>query len=261
MARSERTSGRRRRSPRRAVVAALAAGMLLATSTRQPFAFDRAAAADAIADASRDERFPTVRIARKSAPPAPAPQPGAPSVLDPAPSAASPQVELVTPPNGVSVPAAERPAGPRSAEVAQTPIARLSIDIAPPGGEMPHDYAAERTGDAVRPLNSAQGVVVGAPFYSTPRAAGFVHRPLYFEERAAERHGRSWGALQPIASGIHFFGTLPVLPYKQGAQPQRRVVQTGDGVRPPSDRLTPRQHLRGIVTEATTVTGLIFTIP
>ncbi len=43
----------------------------------------------------------------------------------------------------------------------------------------------------------------------------FYHKPLYFEQPNLERYGQ--GAhryLQPAASSIHFFGTIPLLPYK-----------------------------------------------
>jgi hypothetical protein len=76
-----------------------------------------------------------------------------------------------------------------------------------------------------------------------------------------ERHGRSWGPLQPAASGLQFFATLPTLPYKMGARPQCETISTGNGVRPASDRLTLREHLRGAFVEAMAVTGAGFAIP
>jgi len=49
------------------------------------------------------------------------------------------------------------------------------------------------------------------------KASGLCHKPLYFEQVQLERYGHSWGPyVQPIMSGVHFFGTLPILPYKMG---------------------------------------------
>ncbi len=43
----------------------------------------------------------------------------------------------------------------------------------------------------------------------------FYYKPLYFEQPNLERYGlgtKRW--LQPAASSIHFFGSIPLLPYK-----------------------------------------------
>lgn len=43
---------------------------------------------------------------------------------------------------------------------------------------------------------------------------GFCHQPLYFEEPMLERHGHErFPHLQPVVSGLRFFGTFPVMPY------------------------------------------------
>jgi len=152
-------------------------------------------------------------------------------------------------------------AAPMIGPIKLTPITQLTTNIDPSGGELPRDRAAETFHGEPQALNGPDGLRVGAPFYSTPRAAGFVHRPLYFEERAVERHGRSLGPLQPAVSGAQFFATLPVLPYKLGARPQYGTISTGNGVRPRSDRLTLREHLRGAFVEAAAVTGAAFAIP
>ncbi|TWU07701.1 hypothetical protein [Stieleria varia] len=45
-------------------------------------------------------------------------------------------------------------------------------------------------------------------------AANTFHHPLYFEDRMLERHGHErFGCMQPVASGIRFFGTTAILPY------------------------------------------------
>ncbi|MCC6491528.1 MAG: hypothetical protein IT424_00735 [Pirellulales bacterium] len=61
------------------------------------------------------------------------------------------------------------------------------------------------------------------------KASGLCHKPLYFEQVQLERYGHDAGpVLQPIISGAHFFGTLPILPYKMGLQtPQECVYALG----------------------------------
>ena len=47
----------------------------------------------------------------------------------------------------------------------------------------------------------------------------FYHKPLYFEQPNLERYGQGANRfLQPAASSIHFFGTIPLLPYKMLTQ-------------------------------------------
>jgi hypothetical protein len=51
----------------------------------------------------------------------------------------------------------------------------------------------------------------------TWKASALCHKPLYFEEMSLERYGHSWGPIcDPAISAAHFFGTLPILPYKMG---------------------------------------------
>ncbi|HEX4146182.1 MAG TPA: hypothetical protein VHY91_21960 [Pirellulales bacterium] len=54
----------------------------------------------------------------------------------------------------------------------------------------------------------------------TWKASALCHKPLYFEEVGLERYGHSLNPFwQPIFSGIHFFATIPVLPYMMGVYP------------------------------------------
>lgn len=50
-------------------------------------------------------------------------------------------------------------------------------------------------------------------------AADFCFQPLYWEEINLERHGVSGGRLQPLISGVRFFGKVPILPYKMTLMP------------------------------------------
>ena len=67
------------------------------------------------------------------------------------------------------------------------------------------------------------------------KASALCHKPLYFEDVQLERYGHEWGPfLQPVVSGVHFFGTLPVLPYKMGLQTPNECVYALGYYRPGS---------------------------
>lgn len=82
-----------------------------------------------------------------------------------------------------------------------------------------------KTPEGFRKSESAQtslmpesGVQRGLPWewqtFSWAAANTFSH-PRYFEDRMLERHGHEWchPCLQPVTSGLRFFGTTAILPY------------------------------------------------
>ncbi|MBX7165619.1 MAG: hypothetical protein K1X74_04660 [Pirellulales bacterium] len=100
----------------------------------------------------------------------------------------------------------------------------------------------------------------------TWKASGLCHKPLYFEEVALERYGHSCHpCLQPFISGAHFFGTLPILPYKMGIETPCECIYPLGYYRPGScapHLLYPFPlSLRGALVEGATATGLVFLIP
>jgi hypothetical protein len=57
------------------------------------------------------------------------------------------------------------------------------------------------------------------------KASAVCHKPLYFEDVQLERYGHCWGwHLQPFVSAAHFFGTVPILPYKMGLEPPNECI-------------------------------------
>lgn len=65
------------------------------------------------------------------------------------------------------------------------------------------------------------------------KASALCHKPLYFEDVHLERYGHSWGpVMQPIVSGAHFFGRIPVLPYCMGLKAPNECVYTLGHYRP-----------------------------
>ena len=100
----------------------------------------------------------------------------------------------------------------------------------------------------------------------TWKAAGYCHKPLYFEDWALERYGHSHGGLvDPFVSAAHFFVTLPVLPYKMGVELPWECVYPLGYYRPGSCApwTVPAVpiSIRGFAVEAATVTGLVFLLP
>ena len=66
-------------------------------------------------------------------------------------------------------------------------------------------------------------------------ASEYYHHPLYFDDTPLERYGQSRNQrLQPLISGAHFFGTLPVLPYKMGIDRYKDKIYTLGYYRPGS---------------------------
>jgi len=96
-------------------------------------------------------------------------------------------------------------------------------------------------------------------------APAFCHRPLYFEDENLERHGRSWGLLQPAASIVHFTGRGLAWPYLVGAFPSHECIYTLGRDQPGSDApyhwYRPPVSARGAVYEAAVATGLSYIVP
>ena len=65
-------------------------------------------------------------------------------------------------------------------------------------------------------------------------APAFCHRPLYFEDENLERHGHSFGLVQPAVSAGHFLGRGVAWPYLAGAFPPHECIYTLGRERPGS---------------------------
>jgi hypothetical protein len=111
-------------------------------------------------------------------------------------------------PESVIPPADENPPAPAAI---QLPLPRLEIDIRPSTGTLPDPIAEEYT--------RAQGQVagdLGPRWYLSPytwESPALFHRPIYFEDPALERHGRSrFTPLQPALSAARAAGQFVILP-------------------------------------------------
>ncbi|BBO35343.1 hypothetical protein [Lacipirellula parvula] len=98
------------------------------------------------------------------------------------------------------------------------------------------------------------------------KASGLCHKPLYFEQVQVERYGHSWGpVLEPIMSGAHFFGTVPILPYKMGLEAPNECIYSLGYYRPGSCAPYMIEPLgftwRAAAFQAGAVTGAAFALP
>ncbi|MFM7250728.1 MAG: hypothetical protein ACKO5R_12565 [Planctomycetaceae bacterium] len=139
-------------------------------------------------------------------------------------------------------------------------IASVDLDIRV-GGRPGNDYPCEcyLEGDTFQPRRFASTTM-------TWKAAGYCHKPLYFEDWELERYGHSRGMfLDPFIAGAHFFVTLPILPYKAGMQAPWECVYPLGYYRPgscaPWTVPAVPYSARGFATQAATVTGLVFLLP
>lgn len=139
-------------------------------------------------------------------------------------------------------------------------IASIDLDIRV-GGTPGNDYPCEcrLEGETFQQRRFASMTM-------TWKAAGYCHKPLYFEDWELERYGHSRGMfLDPFIAGAHFFVTLPILPYKAGMQAPWECVYPLGYYRPgscapwtvPGVPYSPR----GFAVQAATVTGLVFLLP
>lgn len=88
------------------------------------------------------------------------------------------------------------------------------------------------------------------PFSYTWASPAFYHNPLYFEQPNLERFGNGTRKLfQPAVSAAHFFGSVPLAPYKMMVESPRSCTTTlghkrpGDCVPIQSESFIPGIHL------------------
>ena len=100
----------------------------------------------------------------------------------------------------------------------------------------------------------------------TWKAAGYCHKPLYFEQWNFERYGHSCHPVaDPFISAAHFFASVPALPYKMGVELPWECVYPLGFYRPgdcaPWTVPALPVSARGAAVGAATATGIIFILP
>jgi hypothetical protein len=141
-------------------------------------------------------------------------------------------------------------------------IGEIGVDIRQTEIQVP-DYATEPF-QALERQQSRDQAWVHRQF--TWEAPEFWHGPLYFDDVPLERYGQMHHPLiQPVLSGFHFFGNVPLLPYKMGIdRPCDKIAtlgyyRVGDCV-PPVGRWLPLE-VDAAAFEAITVIALIAILP
>ena len=136
-------------------------------------------------------------------------------------------------------------------------IREISYDIRPMPGELPKECPLKAPAYTGR-------------FYSRTNylwnASALCTKGAYFENVQLERYGHSLcPALEPIFSGVRFFVTIPLLPYKMGLAPPNECVYTLGHYRVGNCApymLDPLPvSVRAILFEAVAVGGAIAIIP
>ncbi|MDX1963450.1 MAG: hypothetical protein SFX18_09875 [Pirellulales bacterium] len=158
------------------------------------------------------------------------------------------------------------PANPRrQVDLGIKPLDRISLNLTPSAGTLPRDPASAKFASAGEVDTRWQTDRQWLPWTYAWQAPVFAHQPTYFEEPNLERYGHTAGCWQPLLSGAHFFGTIPLLPYKMSLDhPHECIYTLGHGRpgncnawQPPSCYFDPK----ALVVEGGVVTGLIFLFP
>ncbi|MFM7107163.1 MAG: hypothetical protein ACKOZU_00900 [Planctomycetaceae bacterium] len=139
-------------------------------------------------------------------------------------------------------------------------IADVNIDIRV-GGRPGSDYPCEcrLEGETFQPRRFATTTF-------TWKAAGYCHKPLYFEHWNLERYGHSHGFVaDSFLSAAHFFARIPALPYELGVELPWECVYPLGYYRPGNCApwTVPAVPVsgRGFAVGAAAATGIVFILP
>ena len=144
-------------------------------------------------------------------------------------------------------------------------IGSLGVRTKAEGAMFPTDVANARfknAGEVYQSLGYRREWATSAYAWEAP---GLCHSPLYFEEINLERHGYSFGIVQPGISGLQFYGRLALMPYLMAITPPTECVYTLGYYRPgsyaPFQLHTPPLRSRGLMSQAAVITALFFIFP
>ena len=139
-------------------------------------------------------------------------------------------------------------------------LSGIDVDIRV-GGRPGSDYPCEcrLEGETFEPRRFATTTF-------TWKAAGYCHKPLYFEHWNLERYGHSHGFVaDSFLSAAHFFARIPALPYEMGVELPWECVYPVGYYRPGSCApwTVPAVPVscRGLAVEAAAATGIVFILP
>ena len=173
----------------------------------------------------------------------------------PQPKSLSPPPKSLSPP-----PKASSPRGWRKS------LDQIPLDVRPSQGRLPTDQSGNLMSPADPATASRPGTRDESDLMFYWVASEAAHQPLYFDDQPLERYGQTVSRIaQPVLSGVRFFGTLPIIPYKIGHERTHDCVSTlgyhrvGTCAPPTRERLPVR--LDASLFEAGTWVGFIFLLP
>lgn len=144
----------------------------------------------------------------------------------------------------------------------EKPLRSIALTIEPQTGKVPVNTAQTWLSKSTHELPYYPGGNI-VYYWDAP---DLFHRPLYYEEVNAERHGYSrLPVMQPAVSGLHFFASTLALPYQMTVHPPRECVaplghyRAGNPV--PYQRELPEWDPKAAVIQTMVVGGLIFIVP
>lgn len=146
------------------------------------------------------------------------------------------------------------------------PLDEIDVFPQPSDGPLPADCSANLFVPAGTP--GAEATLAGrwqpTAFYWLPSEVAF--QPLYFDDVPLERYGQSvCPVIQPVLSGVHFFGMFPIMPYKIGVDRTHDCISSLGYYRPGSAAPCVRQRLPwetdAALIESGAWVGLIFLLP
>jgi hypothetical protein len=171
-------------------------------------------------------------------------------------------VQLVDAQPQASAPAADGLSPVRSVIAIRDDAALVALAAARPH---PKDQAVAGLGPDQAIMQAAGLTRPWGASASAWEAPAFCHRPLYFEDENLERHGRSYGLVQPAVSAAHFAGRAAVWPYLAGAFPPHECIYTLGRERPgscaPYRLYRPPVSVHGALYEAAAIAGLSYVVP
>ena len=163
--------------------------------------------------------------------------------------------------NSAVVPSSER----LSQELGEKEIGEISVSEARParGERVPDDAFEQAIGKQGMEACYAPAARGFDHHHYHWKASGLLHKPLYFEDVSLERYGQTH-ILQPAVSGLKFFATVPILPYKIGVD-RCRCIYTLGYQRPGNCACPVTEYfplsLKGAALEAGALTGFVFLFP
>jgi hypothetical protein len=144
--------------------------------------------------------------------------------------------------------------------VANTSVADVGTRV------LPKNATVGRMSDAIRLPTGMTRSTPFVPYVKLWEAAPICHQPLYFQDSMLERHGHErFPCLQPVASGVRFFGTVPVLPYLMTLHPPKEnLYNLGHypvGTAAPCLRERPPYDEHALKVQALTTTAAVVGLP